>query len=184
MVATILSAQCTDERVNKVTKELFKKYRSVKAFASSDLDELGRNIFSAGFYQSKAKSIKTSACQLIDNFSGKIPDSLDELVTLRGVGRKTASVILGVGYGLSEGVVVDTHVSRISKLLGFTRQNTPEKIEKDLMEIIAKQDWILFSHLMIYHGRAVCIARRPNCQNCCLKKLCPHGKKSLVQQVT
>jgi len=178
MVATILSAQCTDERVNKVTRTLFSKYRSVKAFASADLEELGRDIYSAGFYQSKAKSITASARQLLDNYAGRIPDRLDELIKLRGVGRKTASVILGVGFGIAEGVVVDTHVGRITRLLGLTKQKTPEKVEKDLMDILPKKDWIVFSHLMIYHGRAVCIARRPDCNNCCLKKLCSFGLKA------
>lgn len=177
MVATILSAQCTDDRVNKITKELFKKYRSVKTFAAAEIEELGRDIYSAGFYQSKAKSIISSAQQLVNNHAGRVPDRLDELVKLRGVGRKTASVILGVGYGLAEGIVVDTHVGRITRLLDLTKQKTPEKVEEDLMDILPDKDWILFSHLMIYHGRAVCIARRPECNSCCLKKLCPYGMK-------
>ena len=173
MVATILSAQCTDERVNKTTPALFKKYPSVKAFAEADLNELAQHIFATGFHNSKAKSIKLSAIQLLEKYDGKIPDKLSELVKLQGVGRKTASVILGEGYNLAEGIVVDTHVGRISRLLGFTNEKDPVKIEKDLMKIIPKKDWIIYSHLMIDHGRTLCKARKPNCNNCFLNKLCP-----------
>ena len=168
MVATILSAQCTDERVNKVTGPLFKKYRSVKAFATADQTELEKDIFTAGFYRNKAKSIIGSASELVNSYSGKIPKTLDELVKLPGIGRKTGSVILGAGYGLAEGIVVDTHVGRISRRFGFTTEKTPEKVETDLMKIIPTNDWILYSHFLIDHGRAVCQSRKPDCANCFL----------------
>jgi len=173
MVATILSAQCTDERVNMTTPALFKKYRTIKAFAEADLAELGQDIFSTGFHNSKAKSIKNSAKQLLEEHGGRIPNTLDELVQLTGVGRKTASVILGEGYGIAEGIVVDTHVSRIMRLLGFTKAKDAVKIERELMKIIEKKDWIIFTHLIINHGRAVCVARRPKCNQCVLARLCP-----------
>ncbi len=173
MVATILSAQCTDERVNQVTKSLFKKYKSIRDFAGADLTQLSRDIYAAGFHNSKARSIKTSAQQLLDDHGGRMPRRLDELVKLTGVGRKTGSVILGAGFHIAEGVVVDTHVARISRCLGFTNEKDPLKIEKDLIQIIPKKDWIGCAYLMIDHGRAVCKARRPDCANCFLAKLCP-----------
>lgn len=176
MVATILSAQCTDERVNMTTPALFKKYRTVKAFAEADLAELGQDIFSTGFHNSKAKSIKNSALQLLEKHGGKVPKTLDELVKLAGVGRKTASVVLGEGFGIAEGIVVDTHVSRITRLLKFTKARDAVKIERDLMKIIEKKDWIIFTHLIINQGRAICIARRPKCDQCVLAKLCPSSK--------
>lgn len=173
MVATILSAQCTDERVNQVTKSLFKKYKSVKDFAGVDLTQLSRDIYAAGFHNSKARAVKTSACQLLENHGGRIPRRLDELVKLTGVGRKTGSVILGAGFGIAEGIVVDTHVARISRRLEFTNEKNPLKIEKDLMQIIPKKDWIGYAYLMIDHGRAICKARRPDCAGCFLARLCP-----------
>ena len=176
MVATILSAQCTDERVNIVTKDLFEKYTSVKDFAEVDVKQLEKDIHSTGFYKNKAKSIKKSAQQLLEHYDGHIPRTLDELVTLAGVGRKTGSVVLGVGYGLAEGIVVDTHVIRISNLLKLTNHKNALKIEMELMNILTKKDWIIFTHLLIDHGRAVCIARRPDCPNCTLKNLCPSAK--------
>ena len=176
MVATILSAQCTDERVNIVTKDLFKKYTSVKDFAEVDVKQLETDIHSTGFYKNKAKSIKKSAQQLLKHHNGSIPKTLDELVKLTGVGRKTGSVVLGAGYGLSEGIVVDTHVIRISNLLKLTNHKDAVKIEKELIKILSKKDWIIFTHLLIDHGRAVCIARRPDCANCTLKNLCPSAK--------
>jgi len=172
LVSTILSAQCTDERVNMVTPGLFKKYPTVKAFAEADLKELQKDIYTTGFYKNKARAIRESARQLLERHGGKVPKTLDQLVAMTGVGRKTGSVVLGAGYGLAEGVVVDTHVSRISRLLGFTRHRDAVKIERDLMKIIDKDDWIVFSHLLILHGRAVCIARRPDCPNCPISKLC------------
>lgn len=176
MVATILSAQCTDDRVNKVTPALFARYKSIPEFARADGVELEQLIYTTGFYANKAKSIIASAQQLMELHGGEVPRTLGELVKLAGVGRKTASVILGVGYGVSEGVVVDTHVGRISRLLGLTVKNDPAKVEKDLMAIVPREHWIEFSHLLIYHGRAVCIARRPDCPNCPLRELCPSGK--------
>ncbi len=173
MVATILSAQCTDERVNKVTADLFRKYRSLKDYAEAELDELKQDIFATGFHNNKAKSIKKSAQQLLENYNGEIPRTLDELTGLAGVGRKTASVILGAGFGMAEGIVVDTHVARISRLLKLTSLKDPVKIERDLMKVVPKNDWIIYAHLMIWHGRAVCIARRPKCAECILSKLCP-----------
>ncbi len=173
MVATILSAQCTDERVNQVTKSLFKKYKSVDDFADADLQELGRDIFATGFHNNKAKAIKHSAQYLREHYRGKIPRHVDELVKLPGVGRKTASVILGAGYGIAEGIVVDTHVARLSQRLGFTTQKTPIKIEQELMQLVPKKDWIDYSHLMIAHGRTLCKARRPDCAHCFLNSLCP-----------
>ncbi len=173
MVATILSAQCTDERVNQVTKSLFKKYQSVKDFADADLTQLGRDVYAAGFHHNKARAIKTSARQLLEHHGGRMPRRLDELVKLAGVGRKTGSVILGAGFGFAEGIVVDTHVARISRRLEFTNEKDPLKIEKDLMQIIPKKDWIGYAYLMIDHGRAICNARRPGCAICFLTKLCP-----------
>ncbi len=173
MVATILSAQCTDDRVNKVTPELFSRYRSVAEFAKANQSELEQLIFTTGFYVNKAKSIILSANQLLLSHEGEVPRTIEELTKLAGVGRKTASVILGVGFGLSEGIVVDTHVGRVSRLLGLTAKNDPAKIERELIKIIPREHWIEFSHLMIYHGRAICIARRPDCHACVLNKLCP-----------
>ncbi len=177
MVATILSAQCTDERVNIVTKPLFKKYKSIEDFAGADLKELGQDIYSTGFYSAKAKSIKNSAIKLLKDFGGKIPRTLTELTTLAGVGRKTGSVVLGVGYNIAEGIVVDTHVGRISRLLKLTNNKEASKIENDLIKLINPDDWIIFSHLMIFHGRSICIARRPKCKECKLNKLCPSAKR-------
>jgi len=173
MVATILSAQCTDERVNMVTPALFERYKTVSDFAEANPEELEQLIYTTGFFRAKAKAIKQSAQQLMEQFGGEIPRTLDELVTLQGVGRKTASVILGAGFGLAEGVVVDTHVARISRKLGFTRKNHPAKIERDLMLLLDKEDWIAFSHLLIYHGRSICVARSPRCGECPVRKFCP-----------
>ncbi len=176
MVATILSAQCTDERVNLVTPDLFKRFRTVQEFAEADSAELERLVYTTGFYVNKARAVKTSAQQLVERHRGDVPRTLDELTRLTGVGRKTGSVILGVGYGIAEGVVVDTHVGRISRLLGFTSKADPVKIEQDLMKVIPRGDWIDYSHLLIFHGRAICKARTPDCPACPLKKLCPSAK--------
>ena len=178
LVATILSAQCTDERVNKVTPELFRKYPSVQAFAEANTKELEQAIFTTGFYVNKAKAIKNSARELVDRFGGEIPRTLEELVTLPGVGRKTASVVLGAGFGLAEGVVVDTHVARISRLLGLTAEKDPVKIERDLIAVLPRKDWIGYSHMLIVHGRMVCVARRPRCGECFLGKHCPSAKSA------
>lgn len=173
MVATILSAQCTDERVNMTTPALFERFRSVKDFAEADSAELESLIQSCGFFRAKAKSIKSSARVLLERFGGEMPKTIDELTTLPGVGRKTASVILGAGFGIAEGIVVDTHVARISKLLGLTAHTDPLKIEQDLIKVLEPKDWIRFSHMLIHHGRAVCIARRPKCAECVLAEACP-----------
>jgi endonuclease III len=173
LIATILSAQCTDERVNIVTADLFRKYRKAEDYLKVPITELEQDIRSTGFYRNKAKSIQ-GACKLIaEKFNGRVPETFDELLTLPGVARKTANVVMGNAFGIASGVVVDTHVSRITQLLKLTTNTTPEKIEQDLVELVPKKDWIDFSHLLIYHGRAVCIARRPQCDKCVIEKLCP-----------
>jgi endonuclease-3 len=173
LVATVLSAQSTDEQVNKITGGLFKKYRKPEDFANAPVKGLENDIRSIGLFRNKAKAIKESARMIVDEFGGTVPQELSELVRLPGVGRKTASVILGAAFNRAEGVVVDTHVARLSKRLGLTGQKNAEKIEKDLMDVIPKKDWILFSHMMIDHGRAVCKARKPECGKCILAGLCP-----------
>lgn len=179
LVATILSAQCTDERVNIVTKDLFRKYRNPKDYAGADTPVLENDIRPTGFFRNKAKSIRESAEVIVNHHDGKMPDSLQELTRLPGVGRKTASVILGTAFEKAEGIVVDTHVGRLSGRLGLTDQKDAFKIEKDLMQIIPKKDWIIISHLLIDHGRAVCKARKPDCRKCVLLKLCPSAKQFL-----
>ncbi len=176
LVATILSAQCTDERVNLVTPGLFKKYRSPVDYAKAAEGELERDIQSTGFYRNKAKSLRGMAQALIERHKGKVPDSMEELVELPGVGRKTANVVLGNAFDKNIGVVVDTHVSRLSQRLGLTSHNDPVKIEQDLMAIVPQQDWTLWSHLLIDHGRAICQARRPKCEQCPLLPHCPFGQ--------
>jgi len=172
LVATVLSAQCTDKRVNEVTKSLFKKYPSAKSFAQSALKELEQSIYSTGFFRAKAKNIK-GACQKIQKkFNGKVPDRLEDLLTLPGVGRKTAHVILGTAFNISSGVVVDTHVGRLSYRLDFTNSKDPQKIEQDLCELLNAKDWIYFSHALILHGRQVCKARIPRCRTCFLEEFC------------
>jgi endonuclease-3 len=173
LVATILSAQCTDERVNIVTAELFRKYRKPEDYASASPEELERDISSVNFFRNKAKSIQTTARLIVEKHNGQVPQTLDELVHLAGVGRKTANVVLGTAFGIPTGVVVDTHVARLSQRLGLTKNKTPEKIEADLIELLPKKEWICFSHRMIWHGRRVCTARKPYCENCTLEPLCP-----------
>lgn len=182
MVATILSAQCTDERVNKVTPALFKRFPTPQKMAGAKQEELEELVRTTGFFRNKAKSIKNNAIALLENHGGKIPKTLDELTKLPGVGRKTGSVVLGAGFGLAEGVVVDTHVVRIAQLLKLVAQKTPEKIERELIEILPKKDWIIWTHLIIDHGRAICIARRPNCAECVLNRLCPSTLTPLVKR--
>lgn len=177
LVATILSAQCTDKRVNMITPELFKKYPSPEAFAKADLKELEEAIHSAGFYHNKAKNIIGCATELLKLYNGILPQTLDELTKLPGVGRKTGSVLLGTAFHKAEGIVVDTHVSRLSQKIGLTENSEPEKIEKDLMKIVEKKHWINFSHWLILHGRETCIARRPQCENCVIKQLCASSPK-------
>jgi endonuclease III len=173
LVATILSAQCTDERVNKVTRELFTKYRSAVDYARAPLAELEKDIQSTGFFRNKAKSIKGCCEVLAEKFDGQVPSDLDTLVELPGVGRKTANVVLGTAYGIPSGVVVDTHVTRLSRRLGLTAEKNPEKIEQDLMKLLPQDEWIDFSHRMIHHGRRICVARKPKCPECPLNTFCP-----------
>lgn len=179
LVATILSAQCTDERVNAVTPSLFEKYKSPFDFASADLSELENDIRSTGFFRNKAKAIKESSRLLEEKYRGKMPQTLEELTQLPGVGRKTASVVLGAAFGKAEGVVVDTHVARLSRRLGWSSHDDPLKIEQDLIKLIPRDDWIIIAHLLIDHGRAVCMARKPNCRGCLLSRLCPSANKFL-----
>jgi endonuclease-3 len=159
--------------VNKVTPGLFKKYKSISDFAEADKKEFERDIYSTGFYRNKAKGIIGSAKRILSEFNGAVPDTMDELTSLPGVGRKTANVILSSGFGKTTGIVVDTHVIRLSGRLGLTRNTTPEKIELDLMKLVPKNDWAVFSHLLILHGRKICNARKPLCGDCALNKLCP-----------
>ena len=173
LVATILSAQCTDVRVNQVTLVLFKKYRGAGDYARAKLSELEKDVQPTGFFRNKAKNIRACCQKLLDEHDGEVPRSMDALVALPGVGRKTANVVLGTAFGVASGVVVDTHVGRLSRRLGLTEQTTPEKIERDLMEQLSRRGWVAFSHRMIHHGRAVCQARRPRCQACSMKRFCP-----------
>lgn len=173
LVATILSAQCTDERVNQATPELFRRYPDAKALKDSTQADVERIVKPLGFFRNKATNIRAMAAKLVDEFGGRIPEDIDQLVTLPGVGRKTASVVLGTWYGIPSGVVVDTHVRRITNLLGLTESQNPEIIERELMKIIPRKEWIEFSHRIILHGRATCIARRPRCTECGLLKWCP-----------
>ncbi|HKY06108.1 MAG TPA: endonuclease III [Blastocatellia bacterium] len=176
LVATILSAQCTDERVNIVTADLFRKYRAAEDYADAPLAELEQDVRSTGFYRNKAKAIQ-GACRMIKaEYDGRVPDDLEKLVALPGVARKTANVVLGNAFNVSSGVVVDTHVSRLSQRLGLTSHTEPEKIERDLMELVPKKDWVDFSHLLIYHGRATCKARTPLCEECVIEHLCPSSR--------
>jgi endonuclease-3 len=173
LVATILSAQCTDERVNRVTPELFRKYPTAADYAAAPAEELERDIHSTGFFRNKAKSIQGACRRLCDEHGGRVPETMEELLKLPGVARKTANVVLGNAYGQASGVVVDTHVSRLSERLGLSAEKAPEKIEQDLMRLVPRKDWVLFSHLLIAHGRKICKARAPLCCECPLEKLCP-----------
>lgn len=176
LVATILSAQSTDLRVNIVTKDLFKKYRTAKDYAAADPAELERDIHSTGFFRSKAKSIRAMAQALLDNHAGQVPKTMDELTALAGVGRKTANVVLGNAFNVNVGIVVDTHVTRLSLRLGLTKQSDAVKIEQDLIPLVPQSDWTLFSHLLIYHGRSICQARNPKCEECVLRQQCPSAE--------
>jgi endonuclease-3 len=179
LIATILSAQCTDERVNIVTADLFRKYRRAEDYAAVAQEELERDIHSTGFFRNKAKAIRGTCRMILDKHGGRVPETMEELLGLPGVARKTANVVLGNAYGRASGVVVDTHVSRLSQRLGLTENEQPEKIERDLNELIPQKDWIEFSHLLIAHGRAICKARAPLCADCFLLDLCPTGKEVL-----
>jgi endonuclease III len=173
LVATQLSAQCTDERVNIVTEQLFKKYRTVEDYATARQEELEQDIHSIGFYRNKARNIRTACQRLITEYGGEVPRTMEGLVSLAGVARKTANVVLGNAFGIVEGFVVDTHIGRLSRRFGWTSNEDPVKVEKDLMHIIPQQDWFDLSHLLIFHGRAVCYARNPQCERCTLVPLCP-----------
>jgi endonuclease-3 len=173
LVATILSAQCTDERVNQVTPALFAKYRSAADFGAARPAQLEKLIQSTGFFRNKAKNIRACCAAISAQHGGEVPRELDALVALPGVGRKTANVVLGTAYGLATGVVVDTHVTRLSRRLGLTTQKDPVKIERDLMALLPRKDWVDFSHLLIHHGRRVCQARKPKCDQCVLARWCP-----------
>lgn len=173
LIATILSAQCTDERVNIVTADLFRKYRSCEDYVNTPPAELERDIHSTGFFRNKTKSIQGACKKMLEEHGGQVPNDIEKLLALPGVARKTANVVLGNAFGIASGVVVDTHVARLSYLLGLTREKQPEKIERDLMELVPKKDWIGFSHLLIFHGRRVCKARKPECGNCVVESLCP-----------
>ncbi len=179
LVATILSAQCTDRRVNKVTPAVFKKYRNAKTLACADLSELQELVRSTGFYQNKAKHIRAAAQKITEKFGGEVPRKMEDLVTLPGVGRKTANVILGNAYGIP-GMPVDTHMIRLNNRLGFTRQQDPVKIETELTGLVPKKDWTMYSHLIIHHGRQRCRARKPDCGGCEIRDLCPKIISSYV----
>jgi len=176
LIATILSAQCTDERVNIVTSTLFRKYRGPRDFAEVAQEELENDVRSTGFFRNKAKSIRAASQRILDEFGGEVPQSMEDILSLAGVARKTANVVLGNAFGISSGVVVDTHVSRLSQRLGLTKETTPEKIELDLQALVPKKHWIMFPHWMIFHGRQICQARKPKCTECVLADLCPSYK--------
>jgi len=178
LVATILSAQCTDKRVNLVTPALFERCRDAQDFAGISQEELERIIRSTGFFRNKAKSIRAMAADLVAKHNGKVPDTMNALTALAGVGRKTANVVLGCAFGKNEGVVVDTHVARLSQRLGLTKQTTPEKIELDLMRLITRERWTDFSHWLVWHGRRRCYARSPDCAGCEVQGLCPSAFKA------
>ncbi|MBA7509867.1 Endonuclease III [subsurface metagenome] len=176
LVATVLSAQCTDKRVNIVTKSLFKKYRKVQDYAKANLKTFEQEIRSTGFYRNKAKNIISTAQKIVKDFNSKLPDSMDKLLQLPGVARKTANIVLLNGFGKVDGITVDTHVRRLSQRLGLTKNQDPQKIEQDLMKILDKKEWGKFSYLLIDHGRKVCDAKKPKCLECILQKLCPSRK--------
>lgn len=180
LVATILSAQCTDERVNKVTPGLFAKYPSIEAFATVPVEELANDIRSTGFFNNKAKSVKGAAQKILRDFNDEIPRNIEELLTVPGAARKTANVVLGTAFGIASGVVVDTHVQRISRRLELTRNEDPVKIERDLMKLLPQNRWIQFSHQIIHFGRGICVARKPKCGECPLHSICRSKDKTAV----
>jgi endonuclease-3 len=177
LVATILSAQCTDKRVNIVTESLFTKYKTAEDYANADLEELEADIRSTGFYRNKAKNIKNAGRMLVEKFGSQVPNTMEEIVQLPGVARKTANIVLSNAYGVIEGIAVDTHVRRLSKRLGLTENKNPDNIEKGLMQIVPKSHWKRITDLLIFHGRNVCIARKPKCDSCVLNRLCPSAFK-------
>ena len=176
LIATILSAQCTDRQVNIVTADLFRKFRKPQDYLDVSQEELEKEIRSIGFFRSKAKNIRAASEKIITEFGGKLPDSMDEHLRLNGVGRKTANVVLGNAFGIASGVVVDTHVERLSQRLGLTKNKTPDKIERDLEKLVPKKDWVMFPHWLIFHGRQICQARKPKCTECVLGDICPSYK--------
>jgi len=173
LVATMLSAQCTDEKVNEVTKELFKKYRTAEDYAKIDLETLEKDIKPTGFYRNKAKNLKKACQMLVDKFDSEVPKTMRDLMSLPGVARKTANIVLSNAYGIIEGIAVDTHVLRLAKRLGLTENKNRDKIERDLMEIVPKEKWLRFTDLMVFHGRRICTAKKPKCSQCILNKICP-----------
>jgi endonuclease-3 len=177
LVATILSAQCTDNRVNIVTRDLFKKYRTAKDYADADPRELEQDIRSTGFYRNKTKSIRGAAQLLVEKHGGEVPDTMEELIELPGVARKTANVVLGTWFKKAEGIAVDTHVRRVSRRLQLTREDDPKKIERDLMTLLPREEWTNFSHRLIWHGRRICVARKPKCGACPIAEACPSAGK-------
>ena len=179
LVATILSAQCTDKRVNEVTPGLFAKYPTVADFAHASQAEMAQDVRSTGFFNNKAKSLIGAGKRVLEDFQGEVPRTMEELLTVPGAARKTANVVLGTAYGIAAGVVVDTHVQRLSKRLDLTKQTDPKKIEQDLMKVLPQEKWILFSHQIIHHGRALCIARKPKCAECRLDPICYAKDKTL-----
>jgi endonuclease-3 len=180
LVATVLSAQCTDERVNQVTATLFKKYRSPEDFADADLAELEQDIKPTGFYRNKAKLVRDGARMIVERYHGEVPKTMADVTAIPGAARKTANVVLGNAYGIVDGVVVDTHVGRVARRLDLTTSEDPVKVEQDLMRLLPQADWLDFSHCVIYHGRAVCQARKPLCEQCDLLDLCPTGQATLA----
>jgi endonuclease III len=182
LIATILSAQCTDKRVNLVTAELFKKFRTAKDFAEASLPEIEEAVKTTGFFRNKAKNIKACCAALVQRFGGEVPRTMDELHSLAGVGRKTANVVLGNAFNINVGVVVDTHVTRLANRLGLTQQTDAVKLEQELMKFVPQNDWTLFSHWLIWHGRRRCAARKPDCANCEIHNLCPRiGVKAVAR---
>jgi endonuclease-3 len=179
LVATILSAQCTDRRVNMVTPGLFRKYPTIRDFANAKQEELAQDIRSTGFFNNKSKSVIGAARKILSDFGGEVPREIDQLLTVPGAARKTANVVLGTAFGIASGVVVDTHVQRIARRLDLTKETDPGKIEKNLMKTIPKEKWILFSHQIIHHGRALCVARNPRCAECALAPLCYAPDKTI-----
>lgn len=176
LVAVILSAQCTDKRVNIVTGEMFKEINTPEQFSKLSIEEIERRIRSTGFYHNKSKNIKKASKQILETYNGKVPQKMEELLKLSGVGRKTANVVRGEIWGLADGITVDTHVKRLSQMIGLTKEEKPEKIEKDLMKVVPKEKWIEFSHLLILQGRDKCIARRPKCLECEINSICESYK--------
>jgi endonuclease-3 len=177
LVATILAAQCTDERVNKVSPGLFRKYPTPADFARADRGVLEQEIRSTGFFRNKAKNIVGASEKIVEDFGGAVPDSMEKLVTLPGVARKTANIVLSAGFGKAEGIAVDTHARRLSQRLGLSKEQDPDKIERDLLAVVPKEDWLDFNFMLVDHGRAICQARKPNCPECFLRRLCPSAKK-------